>query len=244
LTTRNDRTELHSPDQHAANSEVSWFFCSVIDLSPLKQWGRGIEELPGFLQSTGNLQQGRNHGTCLNHPPHIAQGVAAHVPPPAALLNSSSESSIEPLGGAGIVMCTQLSAFSTTLTSIPSGTGMSYSARTALGSAMKRAFRASSFQHAANRDASWFFCSVIGLSFLETVVSESWLESSSQQVHRYSGEGHDRLNAISVLQMEKQGQQRLMRDQSTSEPAVIQQNEQFADSPPAALLNSSSESSP
>jgi|GEM_PF-3635420 len=39
----------------------------------------------------------------------------------------------------------------------------------------------SSFQHAANNDASWFFCSVIGLSFFETVVSRSWLDSSSQQ---------------------------------------------------------------
>ena len=59
---------------------------------------------------------------------------------------------------------------------------MPYSARTALGSDMKRAFKASSFQHAANRDASWFFCSVIGLSFFETAVSKSWLDSSSQQV--------------------------------------------------------------
>jgi len=33
LKTRNDRTELHSPDQHAEKSDASWFFCSVIDLS-------------------------------------------------------------------------------------------------------------------------------------------------------------------------------------------------------------------
>ena len=38
---------------------------------------------------------------------------------------------------------------------------------------VKQAFKASSFQHAANSEASWFFCSVIGLSFFETVVSES-----------------------------------------------------------------------
>ena len=33
IKTRHDRTELQSPDQHAANSEASWFFCSVIGLS-------------------------------------------------------------------------------------------------------------------------------------------------------------------------------------------------------------------
>ena len=32
LKTRNDRTELHSPDQHAANRDASWFFCSVMVL--------------------------------------------------------------------------------------------------------------------------------------------------------------------------------------------------------------------
>ena len=80
------------------------------------------------------------------------------------------------------MMCTQLSAFSTTFTSIPSGTSIPCSARTALGSLMKRAFNASSFQHAANSDASWFFCSVIGLSFLEITVLRSWLDSSGQQV--------------------------------------------------------------
>jgi hypothetical protein len=38
----------------------------------------------------------------------------------------------------------------------------------------------SSFHPAANSEASWFFCSVIGLSFFETAVSKSWLDSSSQ----------------------------------------------------------------
>ena len=48
ITTRHDRTKLQSPDQHAANSEASWFFCSVI----------------GLLRSQGNvnaLQQHRQH---------------------------------------------------------------------------------------------------------------------------------------------------------------------------------------
>ena len=61
---------------------------------------------------------------------------------------------------------------------------MSYSARTALGSDMKRAFNASSFQQAANSEASWFFCSVIGLSFFETVASRSRLDSSSQHASK------------------------------------------------------------
>ena len=30
IKTRHDRTERQSPDQHAANSEASWFFCSVM----------------------------------------------------------------------------------------------------------------------------------------------------------------------------------------------------------------------
>jgi hypothetical protein len=33
IKTRHDRTELQSPDQHAANRDASWFFCSVIGLS-------------------------------------------------------------------------------------------------------------------------------------------------------------------------------------------------------------------
>ena len=44
-----------------------------------------------------------------------------------------------------------------------------------------RTERQSPDQHAANRDASWFFFSVIGLSFFETPVSKSWLNSFSQQ---------------------------------------------------------------
>ena len=45
--------------------------------------------------------------------------VVGETSPPAALLNSSSESSIEPVvGGAGIVMCTQLSASSTGAVSV------------------------------------------------------------------------------------------------------------------------------
>ena len=56
-------------------------------------------------------------------------------------------------------MCTQSSAFPTTFTSRLSGTGVPYSASTALGSAMKRAFRASSFQQAVNSWARAFFCS-------------------------------------------------------------------------------------
>ena len=81
--------------------------------------------------------------------------------PPAALLNSSSDRSIFPGGGAGSVMCTQLSAFSTTFTSMPSGSSRPYSYSTAFGSRMKRAFKASSLQHAVNSLASAVFCSDI-----------------------------------------------------------------------------------
>ena len=86
---------------------------------------------------------------------------ASQLPPPAADANSASESSIFPEGAAGSVICTQLSAFSTTLTSMPSGTGMPCSLSTAAGSAINRAFKASSFQQAAKRSASLFFSSVI-----------------------------------------------------------------------------------
>ena len=37
IKTRHDRTELQSPDQHAANSEASWFFCSVMVFPFLRQ---------------------------------------------------------------------------------------------------------------------------------------------------------------------------------------------------------------
>ncbi len=30
IKTRHDRTERQSPDQHAANRDASWFFCSVM----------------------------------------------------------------------------------------------------------------------------------------------------------------------------------------------------------------------
>ena len=59
-------------------------------------------------------------------------------------------------------------------------TAMSYSARTALGSAIKRAFKASSFQHAANRDASWFFFSVMVFGFSNSRVKMGGLNLSSQ----------------------------------------------------------------
>ena len=65
--------------------------------------------------------------------PKETLGAAKVHQPPAALASSSSERSWCPPGATGSVMCTQLSAFSTTLTSMPSGTGMSYSARTARG---------------------------------------------------------------------------------------------------------------
>jgi len=60
---------------------------------------------------------------------------------------------------------------------------------------LSQAFNASSFQHAANRDASWFFCSVNGLSFFKTVVSESWLESFSQHKSTGRHESHDMTNS-------------------------------------------------
>ena len=49
-----------------------------------------------------------------------------------------------------------------------------------LGITHETSLQGTSFQQAANSEASWFFCSVIGLSFFETSVSESWLDSSSQ----------------------------------------------------------------
>ena len=83
--------------------------------------------------------------------------------PPAALLNSSSDRFMWPAGGAGRVMWTQSSAFSTTLISMPSGTSMPCSFMVFLGSLMKRALMASSRQHAAISSANFVLCSVIDL---------------------------------------------------------------------------------
>ena len=37
IKTRHDRTERQSPDQHAANRDASWFFCSVMAFPFLRQ---------------------------------------------------------------------------------------------------------------------------------------------------------------------------------------------------------------
>ena len=138
MTTRPNRTSTARTTRRKQRRELvlrlgHWSLAFPIALS---KW------LTGFVQSTcvNRSSVMRCSTLHLRVPCQTAQqlhdpSVPISVEPPAALLNSSSESSIEPLGGAGIVMCTQLSAFSTTFTSIPSGTSMSYSARTALGSA-------------------------------------------------------------------------------------------------------------
>jgi len=77
LKTRNDRTELHSPDQHAANRDASWPFRSAINLPHAFEHQAGVGTAPCSQQVASPL----NQATCWC------------VKPPAALPSSASESS-------------------------------------------------------------------------------------------------------------------------------------------------------
>ena len=83
IKTRHDRTERQSPDQHAANRDASWFFCSVMVFGlsnsrvKMGDWIRPVN----MRQQVSFVE--------IRHP-HADVGLQ----PPAALLNSSSESSM------------------------------------------------------------------------------------------------------------------------------------------------------